>query len=64
MRIRVEFNGGPNLDKPQVIEMDGPDMDPDDLRDSVLDALEEELGQDLPDDFELTITEIPSATIH
>jgi len=64
MRIKVEFNGGPHLDDPQVIEMDGPDMDVDDLRESVLYALEQELDQDLPEDFELIITEIPSATIH
>ena len=44
--------------------MDGPDMDVDDLRESVLYALEQELDQDLPEDFELIITEIPSATIH
>jgi len=64
MRIRVEFNGGPYLDEPKVIEMDGPDVDPDELRESVLLALELELGQDLPDDFELKITEIPYGTIH
>ena len=64
MRIKVEFNGGPYLDDPQVIEMDGPDMDVEDLRESVLLALELELGQDLPEDFELKITEIPYGTIH
>ena len=64
MRIKVEFNIGMDPDDAQVIEMDGPDMDVEDLRESVLFALEEELGMDLPDDFELIISEIPSATIH
>lgn len=64
MRIRVEFKGGQYLNDPQVLEMDGPEMDPEELRESVLSALEDALDQDLPDDFELKITEIPHGTIH
>jgi len=64
MRIRVEFKGGPYLTDPQVLEMDGPEMDPEELRESVLSALEDALDQELPDDFDLKITEIPHGTIH
>jgi hypothetical protein len=63
MRIRVELKD-PNTGKEVSLEMDGPEMDPDELRLTVLDALEAEFDQDLPDDFDLKITEIAHGTIH
>jgi hypothetical protein len=63
MRIRVELKD-PNTGKKVSLEMDGPEMDPDELRLTVLDALEAEFDQDLPDDFDLKITEIAHGTIH
>jgi len=63
MRIKVEFNE-PSTGKAMSIEMDGPEMDPDELRDVVLDALEDSLDLELPDDFNLKITEIVPRTLH
>jgi hypothetical protein len=63
MRIRVELKD-PNTGKEQALEMDGPEMDPEELRLTVLDALEHEFDQDFPDDFDLKITEIAHGTIH
>lgn len=63
MRIKVEFNE-PSTGKAMSIEMDGPEMDPDELRNVVLDALEDSMEIELPDDFDLTITEIKSRTLH
>jgi hypothetical protein len=39
-------------------------MDTDELRITVLGALEDALDQELPDDFDLTITEVAYGTIH
>jgi hypothetical protein len=63
MRIRVEFKEPVSGDK-MSMEMEGPDMDAEELRLTVLDALENALDMELPDDFNLKITEIAYGTIH
>jgi hypothetical protein len=63
MRIKVEFID-PVTDEEHEILMDGPEMDTKDLRDVVLDALENAFGTSLPKDINLEISEIPHGTIH
>ena len=63
MRIRVEFVD-PVTDEEHEILMDGPEMDTDELREVVLEALENAFGTSLPKDINLEISEIASGTIH
>lgn len=63
MRIRVEFVD-PVTDEEHEILMDGPEMNPEDLRDIVLEALENAFGTRFPKDINLEISEIPHGTIH
>ena len=62
MRILIEFEE-PSTGDLREITMEGPDMEPDELRDVILDALAES-GMELPDDFDIKIREIPGGTIH
>jgi len=63
MRIRVEFVD-PVTNEEHEILMDGPEMNTEDLRDVVLEALEDAFGTRLPKDINLEISEIASGTIH
>ena len=63
MKIRVEFVH-PHTGELEEIIMEGPEMDPADLKELVMDAIQREEDQDLPEDFDITITEIASGTIH
>ena len=63
MRIRVEFVD-PVTDEEHEILMDGPEMNPEDLRDIVLEALENAFGTRFPKDINLEISEVPHGTIH
>lgn len=63
MRIRVEFVD-PVTNEEHEILMDGPEMNTEDLREIVLDALEDAFGTRLPKDINLAISEIASGTIH
>jgi hypothetical protein len=63
MRIRVEFKD-PVTEEDHELTMEGPEMDPDELREIVLDALESYFGATLPNDIDLKIREVASGTIH
>jgi hypothetical protein len=63
MRIRVEFTD-PVTGEEHELTMEGPDMDPDDLRDLVMDALQSYFDSSLPGDIDLKISEIAHGTIH
>ena len=63
MRIRVEFTH-PVTGKKEEIIMDGPEMDPDELKEIVLEVLTQSELEDIPENFDLKITEIAVGTIH
>jgi hypothetical protein len=63
MKIKVEFVD-PVTDEEHEILMEGPEMDTDELRSVVLEALETAFGTRLPKDINLSISEIASGTIH
>ena len=63
MKIKVEFIH-PHTGELEEIIMEGPEMDPADLKEIVLDVLAQEEGEELPEGFDVKITEIPSGTIH
>jgi hypothetical protein len=63
MRIRVEF-ADPVTGEEHELTMDGPEMDTKDLREIVMDALENYFGQSLPKDLDIMINEVAHGTIH
>ena len=63
MRIRVEF-ADPVTGEEHELTMEGPEMDTDELRDIVVDALESYFGESLPKDLDIKINEVASGTIH
>lgn len=64
MIIKVEFTD-PNTGEDHEIIMEGPEMDPDELREIVLEAISSmpDMGV-IPEGFDLKITELVSGTIH
>jgi len=62
MRIKVEFEEPSTGDQREII-LEGPDMHPEDLREIILDALEDS-GMELPEEFDIKITEVAQGTIH
>jgi hypothetical protein len=63
MKIKVEFTH-PYTGHLEELIMEGPEMDPDELKEMVLEAIEQEEGEELPEGFDIKITEIASGTIH
>jgi hypothetical protein len=63
MRIKVEFVD-PVTEEEHELTMEGPEMDTEELREIVLEALESYFGENLPKDIELNISEVAHGTIH
>jgi hypothetical protein len=63
MRIRVEFID-PVTSEEHELTMEGPELETDELREIVLEALESYFGATLPSDLDLKINEVASGTIH
>jgi hypothetical protein len=63
MKIKVEFKDSVTGFE-DAVEMEGPEMDPEDLQSLVLESLKDIYGEILPEGFEFKIIEIASGTIH
>jgi len=64
MKIKVEFID-PNTGEEHEIIMEGPEMDPDELKEIVLEAISSMSDMNaIPEELDLKITELVSGTIH
>jgi hypothetical protein len=62
MKILVKFTDS-NQEYHEII-MEGPDIDTSELKHTVFQMLKMAMGDDLPQDFDFTIDELASGTIH